>query len=89
MIDDEDKEPRTQDNVEDNDLNVGIIAQDMAKHDVSKYVLNHSEETGYSINLYNYSASLHSALRHEIKKREELEELVKELAEEVKALKSV
>lgn len=81
LIDDEDKEPRTQDNVEDNDLNVGIIAQDMAKHDVSKYILNHSEEGGYSINLYNYSASLHSALRHEIKKREELEERVAKLEE--------
>ena len=66
---------RTQETVESqNDLNVGIIAQEMSNYDVGKYILNCNEQGGYSVNIYNYTASVHSALRHEISLREELQE---------------
>ena len=66
---------RTQETVENqNDLNVGIIAQEMSNYDVGKYILNCNEQGSYSVNIYNYTASVHSALRHEISLREELQE---------------
>ena len=66
---------RTQETVESqNDLNVGIIAQEMSNYDVGKYILNCNEQGSYSVNIYNYTASVHSALRHEISLREELQE---------------
>ena len=77
---------RTQEDADDNSLNVGIIAQDMANHEVGKYVLNCSEQGMYSVNLYNYTASIHSALRHEISLREELQQENQELKEQVNDL---
>ena len=79
---------RTQEDADDNSLNVGIIAQDMANHEVGKYVLNCSEQGMYSVNLYNYTASIHSALRHEISLREELEQENQELKEKIDGLES-
>ena len=84
-----DEEPRTQKSAEDNDLQIGILAQDLARHEMSKYVLNKDKESGlYSISLYNYSASLHSALRHEIGKRESLEKTVSDLTKRIEALET-
>lgn len=67
----------------------GIIAQEMAQFDCGKYILVHDEETDiYSINNYNFTSAIMGALKVEIQKREELEDLVLELKKEVDTLKA-
>ncbi len=70
-------------------VQVGIIAQEMAQFDCGKYILVHDEETDiYSVNNYNFTSALMGALKVEISKREELEDLVLELKKEVDTLKA-
>lgn len=68
---------------------LGIIAQDIVGYKCSDYILvQDNPEDLYAINPYNLTSAVMGALKVEIQKREELEELVKQLAEEVKALKN-
>lgn len=80
----------------DNNENVqmGIMAQDILDYDCSQYILTYSEyedeETGkqedyYGINAYAFASAIMGALKQEIAYREELETKVKTL--EDKALK--
>ena len=71
-------------------IQMGIMAQDILNYDCSKYILTHSEftdeETGeqkdyYGINDYAFTSSIMAALKQEITYREELEEKVKTLEE--------
>ncbi len=65
---------------------IGVIAQELANYDISDYLLKYDEQNGYSLNLYNYAAAIHSALRHEIQKREELEVKLLKLERRIDAL---
>lgn len=68
---------------------LGIIAQDIVDYKCSDYILvQDNPEDLYAINPYNLTSAVMGALKVEIQKREELEERVKQLAEEVKALKN-
>ena len=78
---------RTQETVDNNELSIGVVAQDLANYESSKYVLQEGE-SGYSINLYNYTASVHSALRHEIALREQLEQENQELKDRLAAIEA-
>ena len=78
---------RTQETVNNNELSIGVVAQDLANYESSKYVLQEGE-SGYSINLYNYTASVHSALRHEIALREQLEQENQELKDRLAAIEA-
>lgn len=80
------KEERTQETVDSNLLNLGIIAQEMAEFEGSDYILNQSKDGIYTVNLYNFSAAIMSALKHEISKREELEDYVKSLKKRLELL---
>lgn len=66
-------------------VQVGIIAQDMARFDCSKFILVYDEESDiYSVNNYNFTSAIMAALKVEISKREELQNEVKELKELIK-----
>ena len=78
---------RTQETVDNNELSLGVVAQDLANYESAKYVLQEGE-SGYSINLYNYTASVHSALRHEIALREQLEQENQELKDRLAAIEA-
>ena len=76
-------------------IQMGIMAQDILDYDCSKYILTHSEftdeETGeqkdyYGINDYAFTSSIMAALKQEIAYREELEEKVKTLEERLAKL---
>ena len=79
---------KTQETADNNDLCVGIVAQEANAEDTAKYMLKYDADADiYSIDLYGYTASVHSALRYEISKREELQtelDLVKEENEQLK-----
>ena len=68
-------------------IHVGVIAQEMAQFEGNQYILNtHENEFGekeYSINNYNYTSALHAALKVEISKREKLEYDLKQLKTKV------
>lgn len=79
-------------------IQMGIMAQDILNYDCSKYILTHSEftdeETGeqkdyYGINDYAFTSSIMAALKQEIKYREELEEKVKTLEERLAKIESL
>ena len=76
-------------------IQMGIMAQDILDYDCSKYILTRSEftdeETGeqkdyYGINDYAFTSSIMAALKQEITYREELEEKVKTLEERLARL---
>lgn len=78
----------------DNNENVqmGIMAQDILDYDCSQYILTYSEyedeETGkqedyYGINAYAFASAIMGALKQEIAYREELETKVKTLEDKV------
>ena len=79
-------------------IQMGIMAQDILNYDCSKYILVHSEftdeETGeqkdcYGINDYAFTSSIMAALKQEITYREELEEKVKTLEERLAKIESL
>ena len=79
-------------------IQMGIMAQDILNYDCSKYILTHSEftdeETGeqkdyYGINDYAFTSSIMAALKQEIAYREELEEKVKTLEERLAKIESL
>ena len=79
-------------------IQMGIMAQDILNYDCSKYILIHSEftdeETGeqkdyYGINDYAFTSSIMAALKQEITYREELEEKVKTLEERLAKIESL
>lgn len=79
-------------------IQMGIMAQDILNYDCSKYILTHSEftdeETGeqkdyYGINDYAFTSSIMAALKQEITYREELEEKVKTLEERLAKIESL
>ena len=79
-------------------IQMGIMAQDILNYDCSKYILIHSEftdeETGeqkdyYGINDYAFTSSIMAALKQEITYREELEEKVKILEERLAKIESL
>lgn len=58
-------------------IHVGIIAQEMAKFECSKYILvKENEDDYYSVNNYNFISAVMAALKVEISRRESLEERV-------------
>lgn len=79
-------------------IQMGIMAQDILNYDCSQYILTHSEftdeETGeqkdyYGINDYAFTSSIMAALKQEITYREELEEKVKTLEERLAKIESL
>lgn len=79
-------------------IQMGIMAQDILNYDCGKYILTHSEftdeETGeqkdyYGINDYAFTSSIMAALKQEITYREELEEKVKTLEERLAKIESL
>ena len=79
-------------------IQMGIMAQDILDYDCSKCILTHSEftdeETGeqkdyYGINDYAFTSSIMAALKQEITYREELEEKVKTLEERLAKIESL
>lgn len=82
----------------DENIQMGIMAQDILNYDCSQYILIHSEftdeETGeqkdyYGINDYAFTSSIMAALKQEITYREELEEKVKTLEERLAKIESL
>ena len=81
------KPQRTQESVDKDLLNIGILAQELAENEGSEYILNKGESGIYSLSLYNFSSAIMSALRHEISKREAAEERIVVLEKENQELK--
>lgn len=78
--------------VENENIQMGILAQDLLPYECSKYILTQNLETDsegnvsdtYAINPYNFASAIMAALKEEISKREELQNEVKELKELIK-----
>ena len=79
-------------------IQMGIMAQDVLNYDCSRYILTHyeftDEETGeqkdyYGINDCAFTSSIMAALKQEITYREELEEKVKTLEERLAKIESL
>lgn len=79
----------TQEEAPEEQVHVGIIAQEMDQYEGSRYILNVDENGQYSINNYNLTSAVMAALKVEIAKREELENEVKELKDELKEIKNL
>ena len=64
----------------DPNLHIGLMAQDIADHELGKYILskenlvdedgNETDEYIYGINDYSYTTAVHGALKHEIQLRD-------------------
>lgn len=82
-----------QEDVHQNHLHVGVIAQEMAKHEGGKYILNttinEDGEEEYSVGAYNLASAVMAALKVEITKREELEQEKEQLKEQVDNLQAI
>ena len=82
-----------QEDVHQNHLHVGIIAQEMAQHEGGKYILNttinEDGEEEYSVGAYNLASAVMAALKVEISKREELEQEKEQLKEQVDNLQTI
>lgn len=77
----------------DENIKMGIMAQDILDYDCSKYVLTYSEYTDektgetknyYGVDAYALSSAIMGALKYEIQKRELLEEKIAKLESLVK-----
>lgn len=66
--------PLTMDEADQEDIQIGIIAQELAQYEGSEYILNYDDEVGYTVNNYNLISAVMAALKVEIAKREEVEE---------------
>ena len=82
---------------EDENVKMGIMAQDILNYDCSKYVLTYSEyideETGeikdyYGIDAYAFSSAIMGALKQEILYRELLQNEVDKLKQDIESLKN-
>lgn len=82
-----------QEDVHQNHLHVGVIAQEMAQHEGGKYILNttinEDGEEEYSVGAYNLASAVMAALKVEISKREELEQEKEQLKEQVDNLQAI
>ena len=82
-----------QEDVHQNHLHVGVIAQEMAQHEGGKYILNttinEDGEEEYSVGAYNLASAVMAALKVEITKREELEQEKEQLKEQVDNLQAI
>lgn len=81
--------PLTEDTAPQDSIHIGILAQEMAEYDGYQYILNYDEEAGYSVNSYNLTSAVMSALKEEIRRREELEEKVKQMEQRMSALEEL
>lgn len=66
----------SQETAPEEQVHVGIIAQELAQYEGSQYILNYTEKGGYTVNNYNFTSAVMAALKVEIKKREALEKRV-------------
>lgn len=82
---------------EDENIKMGIMAQDILNYDCSKYVLTYSEytdeETGeikdyYGIDAYAFSSAIMGALKQEILYRELLQNEVDKIKQDIESLKN-
>lgn len=70
--------------------NLSMIAQDVQRFRfIQDYLVVKDSEGLLSINMGNYTATLHIALQEEIKKREDLEDKVSKLEEELAGIKKL
>ena len=70
--------------------NLSMIAQDVQRFRfIQDYLVVKDSEGLLSINMGNYTATLHIALQEEIKKRETLEDKVSKLEEELAGIKKL
>ena len=79
--------PLTEETAEQEQIHLGIIAQELDRFEGAKYILNYDEESGYSVNNYNLTSAIMSALKHEISLREELEQENNKLKQEIDEIK--
>lgn len=81
--------PLTRDEADQEDIQIGIIAQELAQYEGSEYVLNYDDEVGYTVNNYNLISAVMAALKVEISKREQLEERVNTLEQRIAEMEQV
>ena len=81
---DPDVVPLTEETADQEQIHLGIIAQELDEFEGSKYILNYDEESGYSVNNYNLTSAIMSALKHEISLREQENDELKQKNEELK-----
>ena len=90
---DPDVVPLTEETAEQEQIHLGIIAQELDRFEGAKYILNYDEESGYSVNNYNLTSAIMSALKHEISLREkendELKQEINELKQELAQIKQL
>ena len=72
-------QPLTMENAPQEQIHLGILAQELAEFEGCEFILNHDEASGYSINNYNLTTAVMSALKVEISRREEAEKRIDEL----------
>lgn len=85
-VDAKDVKPLTEDTAPQENIHLGILAQELAEFEGSNYILNYDEESGYSINNYNLTSAVMAALKAEISKREKAEERLAQAEEHIKVL---
>ena len=76
------------DKADQEDIQIGIIAQELAQYEGSEYILNYDEEVGYTVNNYNLISAVTAALKVEITKRENVEAKLMVAEEKIKDLES-
>ncbi len=72
-------QPLTMKNAPQEKIHLGVLAQELAEFEGHEFILNHDEASGYSINNYNLTTAVMSALKVEISRREEAEKRIDEL----------
>ena len=82
---------------EDMNLHMGFVAQEIEDSELAKYILikddildedgNSTTDFIYGIDNYAYTTTIHGALQHEIKLRENLEKEIEDLKQQIKSLK--
>jgi hypothetical protein len=88
-VDTKDAKPLTEEEATQECIHLGILAQELAEFEGSKYILNYDEDSGYSINNYNLTSAVMSALKVEISKREQLEEKVNTLEQRIAEMEQI
>lgn len=83
---DPDVVPLTEETAEQEQIHLGIIAQELDRFEGAKYILNYDEESGYSVNNYNLTSAIMSALKHEISLREKENDELKARLERLESL---
>ncbi|NJI80641.1 tail fiber domain-containing protein [Clostridioides difficile] len=72
---------------EDNNQQIGFIANDIQSSKIGKYfIYDYGEKAGLKFSLYGYTTIVAGALQEEIKKREELESITKNLCDKIDKL---